>query len=228
MNKSIPTRKFGRLTIIGEVKRRSKHGDIFWTCSCRCGTIKKIRKGAVVAGVTKSCGCLNREMSAARGRASAIHGLSNTRIGNTWATMRGRCLNSKIQPYRKYGARGVWICSFLAASPRNIIAVIGNRPPRKTIDRTNTLGGYTCGKCADCLRHKWPLNIRWLSVKEQGRNTIRNRMVTIKGETRCISDWSEKTGIRESTLHYRARIGLDGEDFLNPMKRRTSIPLNVS
>jgi len=159
--------------------------------------------------------------------ARSIHGLSDTPIGRTWCNMRARCLNSNVIPFKKYGARGIWICKFLAESPKNIIAMIGNRPSGKSIDRISGKGGYTCGECNDCIAHDWPLNIRWLTTKEQNRNTARNLMVTINGKTRCVSDWAERSGIFPTTLYYRVKIGLRGNEILSPLKRRGTIPISI-
>lgn len=40
-----------------------KDGRAYWKCECDCGTIKNIRGTSLRNGNTKSCGCLNREIS---------------------------------------------------------------------------------------------------------------------------------------------------------------------
>lgn len=218
-HKNLTNQVFGRLTVLSKTDLRGSNGAVVWLCMCECGREKCINGQSLLSGSTRSCGCFLSESTRERARSRAIHGLSNTPIGNTWTAMVARCKNSKIKPFRKYGARGIWVCSYLEASPLNIIAIIGERPSDKTLDRINGKGGYTCGKCLECVANQWPLNIRWLTPKEQARNMSRNRMITINGETKCLEDWSQKSGLRSSTIAYRLNIGLIGEAILQPSKR---------
>lgn len=60
-----------------------------------------------------------------------------------------------------------------------------------TIDRIDTNGNYE------------PLNCRWRDKKAQARNTRRNNNITIKGETRCLSEWCEILNLNYNTIHDR-------------------------
>lgn len=55
--------KFGRLTVLSEEKRGYK---VFYWCKCSCGNHKWIMRQSLRKGATRSCGCLQREASAAR------------------------------------------------------------------------------------------------------------------------------------------------------------------
>ena len=68
-------RIYGRLTVIKETTKRSKSGSIYWECICSCKTIKRVRSDSLISGMTKSCGCLGKEM---RKRGVITHGLSYT------------------------------------------------------------------------------------------------------------------------------------------------------
>lgn len=51
-------KKFGRLTVIGvadDGKRKTSY-----ICQCDCGNATKVRADALLAGRTKSCGCLKK------------------------------------------------------------------------------------------------------------------------------------------------------------------------
>ncbi len=52
-------KKFGKLTAIKRVQRKGRH--IYYLFKCDCGNEKIISKEAVVAGKTKSCGCLQHK-----------------------------------------------------------------------------------------------------------------------------------------------------------------------
>ena len=62
--------KFTRLTIIGESYDKENR-FLGWKCKCDCGTEKTVGTAGLNSGSTKSCGCLNLELSAERGRATA-------------------------------------------------------------------------------------------------------------------------------------------------------------
>ena len=54
-------RIFGRLTVIGKGKERSKYGTLRWLCRCECGKTKEISGITLRSGTTKSCGCLHAD-----------------------------------------------------------------------------------------------------------------------------------------------------------------------
>lgn len=56
--------RYGRLVVIEEVERRGKYGRR-WLCRCDCGNEKIVAMNQLRTGKTKSCGCLNREITSA-------------------------------------------------------------------------------------------------------------------------------------------------------------------
>lgn len=56
--------RFGRLMVTGPAETRYR-----WICRCDCGTTKEIYGGSLQRGLTRSCGCLRREVTLARARA---------------------------------------------------------------------------------------------------------------------------------------------------------------
>lgn len=56
--------KFGRLTVIE--KESSGNGKVNWKCQCECGNETSTITSSLTRGVTKSCGCIKREMDAKR------------------------------------------------------------------------------------------------------------------------------------------------------------------
>jgi len=52
-------KRFGRLTVLQRSAVHKVRGSI-WLCQCDCGALKQIRQNSLVLGLTKSCGCLNR------------------------------------------------------------------------------------------------------------------------------------------------------------------------
>lgn len=56
--------KFNRLTVIKLYQKRiNTHTKTKWECKCDCGNIKVIEQGALKAGLTQSCGCLQKDIT---------------------------------------------------------------------------------------------------------------------------------------------------------------------
>ncbi|MHB8730113.1 MAG: hypothetical protein ACYC9K_13945 [Sulfuricaulis sp.] len=58
--KNLSGKKFGRLTALQRQRVHPIHGS-YWLCQCDCGQLKEIRENSLTQGLTKSCGCLNRD-----------------------------------------------------------------------------------------------------------------------------------------------------------------------
>jgi hypothetical protein len=52
-------KKFGRLTVLGDVGRCQGH--VVWKCRCDCGGITEVIASSLRKGITQSCGCLHKE-----------------------------------------------------------------------------------------------------------------------------------------------------------------------
>ncbi len=79
-----------------------------------------------------------------------------------------------------------------------------------TIERIDNDGGYS------------PDNCRWDTYAAQNRNTSRNRLITLHGETLPLCDWAEKVGIHTNTLVDRIRRGWTVLDTLTRPVLRAS------
>lgn len=62
--KDLTGERFGRLTVV-EFAGRVNNATV-WRCVCDCGTVHKVRKGNLLHGNTRSCGCLQLELVRAR------------------------------------------------------------------------------------------------------------------------------------------------------------------
>ncbi len=61
---------FGRLTVLHRAGSHNRRAQ--WRCRCACGKEVSLPGTYLTSGDTQSCGCLHREMTAAKGRAKAI------------------------------------------------------------------------------------------------------------------------------------------------------------
>lgn len=193
--KDITGKKFGRLTVI-EFSHRRKD-KIHYKCICDCGTEVKTRGASLKDGSTQSCGCLNKERTK---KENTTHGLSGTTEYCIYQGAIQRCYNKNNPQYIDYGGRGITVCDEWLHSFETFLKDMGNRPSKKhSIDRINNEGNYELGNC------------RWATSTEQAKNRRSNIMITYKGETLCMMDWSEKLDIKYITLHQRFKNGWSTE-----------------
>lgn len=200
--------RFGRLTVIERAKN-GKPGIVNWLCKCDCGNYKEVNAYSLHAGLTQSCGCYRNERTSV---SNSTHGMSKTRIYGIWASMKARCYKPSTDGYENYGGRGIAICDEWLNNPEAFIewALTHGYKDDLSIDRIDCNGNYE------------PSNCRWVNWYEQGANKRNNVLVTYKGETHIIAEWSRKTGIKASTIN--ARIFLYGwsvEDALTkPIRKK--------
>lgn len=171
--------RFTRLVVIEEKARRKNLR--YWLCQCDCGTKTIVNHYDLLKGHSKSCGCLNRELSSQR---RLKHGLTGTPEFDTWLRIITRCTNANNPDYPRYGGRGIKICQRWLDSFENFLADMGNRPSGDySIDRINNNGDYE------------PSNCRWATRITQCNNRRGSRFLAYNGEMLTIAQWARKIGI---------------------------------
>lgn len=131
------------------------------------------------------------------GTINKTHGEKGTRLYTIWANMKQRCNLKTSKDYRKYGGRGIKVCSEWAQSFEAFRdwAISNGYRDNLTIDRINNDGDYC------------PENCRWTTVKAQANNRRSNRLLTYKGETKTMQQWCDIFGITKECVSYRLKKG---------------------
>lgn len=132
------------------------------------------------------------------------HGGRYTRLYNIWLNMKQRCSNPKASHYEYYGGRGISVCREWRDSFSSFRewAISNGYNEKLTLDRIDRDEDYCPGNC------------RWITQMEQMSNTSRNIMLTYKGDTHSLSEWSRILGVPYGTLKSRYRYGWSVERIL--------------
>ncbi|MBR3166922.1 MAG: hypothetical protein IKF16_12215 [Lachnospiraceae bacterium] len=129
--------------------------------------------------------------------------MQDKRLRGIWHHMRSRCESEKNNRFYLYGARWIKVCrEWQSFEAFRTWAKKSGYNDALSIDRIDTNGDYT------------PQNCRWATPKEQANNRRNNHIIRFQGETRTLSEWSERTGIGQTTIWMRLRRGWSIEKTL--------------
>jgi len=177
---------YNRLTVLLFV--RNIGYSKYFLCRCVCGKELEVRIASLVSGNTKSCGCLRTESNIRKTK----HGGAHDKLYRVWATMKDRCSNNNTKEYKHYGGKGVCVCeTWKDYECFRSWALENGYNDGLSIDRINNDGNYE------------PDNCRWVTYREQSRNTSRNIFITFNNETLVLSDWANRIGVKPHTLYSR-------------------------
>lgn len=128
---------------------------------------------------------------------------SKLRLYHIWSSMKQRCNREAAISYKYYGAKGVKVTDeWYDYNVFREWALKNGYAEDLTLDRIDSNGDYC------------PENCRWTTRKVQQRNTSYNAVFTFNGETHCMREWSEITGISYDALQHRYHRNWDVERML--------------
>lgn len=167
-------------------------------CRCVCGTERVVTASSLRSGRRKSCRACGAKRSAIK---HVRHGHFRNGIRSpeymAWESMRQRCLNPKGAYHARFTVFEEWLGP---GGFQRFFAHVGQRPSSEhTLDRIDNNGNYEPG------------NVRWATWHEQAKNRRDTRFLTIDGQTRCVTDWAEISGIKRKTIYERLRRGWEPE-----------------
>lgn len=184
---------FGEWLVL-EKNGNTKDNHIKWLCKCSCGREFNVSSHDLKSGKSTKCKFCK----------SKTHGLCYTRIYKTYRNMLNRCFNENDCNYKDYGNRGITMCNEWRNDFMNFYnwAMQNGYNDNLEIERINNNDGYS------------PTNCRWATRKEQTRNTRRNKMFTLDGQTLTLTDWCIKLNINYERTRGRLRNGWKFEDAI--------------
>ena len=210
--KDLTGMKFGKLTVISRADDNispSGYKTIMWNCMCGCGNKTIVRGKLLTGGITKSCGCLQKELMSKR---QTIHGGYGTRLYTIWDSIRQRCNNPKCHAYKNYGGRGISVCD-----EWNDFSKFKQWATETGYDENADRGIFTIDRI-DVDSNYCPENCRWSNMREQTNNRRISIHLSYRGETHALTEWADITGIKYCTIWRRYKNGLSPSDILKPVK----------
>ena len=212
--RNLENQRFGRLVVVDKaedhISYSGKNSYAAWNCICDCGNTKRVLEKNLLAGLTKSCGCLHKEIAT---KVNTKHGLCYSRIHNIWRGMHNRCREGCEDTYKHYAGRGIKVCNeWNDFDTFYEWATSNGYDEGLTIDRIDVNKGYN------------PDNCRWTTQKIQTNNKRNNILLEYRGEFKTAKQWSEELGIKYSALKYRTcKKGMLVEEVLKELKQKENI-----
>lgn len=213
--------QFGRLTLTGVSYLKSMYGQQrrIVEADCDCGVMRAYVFSSLIGGETKSCGCLQKELSKAR---FTTHGLSSHPLYDVRQAMLKRCYVPHDAQFKDYGGRGIEVCEQWQESFEIFYewAVENGYQSGLTLDRIDNDKNYC------------PENCTWNTRGGQSRNNRRNRNFTAFGETKCLFDWGKDPRCVLSVWGLRNRMdrgkwtGSFEEALTTPLEDRKKVQRN--
>lgn len=186
---TLDRQKFTRWTVLTEAGKDKDH-NTFWFCRCDCGVEKLVLRKSLKSGVSKSCGCLMREVLSQR---TTTRGQTNTPEYQAFKNAKGRCTNPNNKYFTDYGGRGI---EFRFPNFEEFLAHIGPKPSDKhSLDRIDNEGHYEIG------------NIRWATSREQCGNQRSSVLLTYQGKTQHLAAWARELDLGKNTIGRRLKRG---------------------
>lgn len=116
------------------------------------------------------------------------------KLYHVWFNMKDRCKNRGHPAYKRYGGRGIKVCSEWYNNFLAFLAWAGKDYKEGLwLDRENNDGDYS------------PDNCRWIKPAESRDNVRGTRRITAFGETKTVSQWVKdaRCKVRHDTLAMR-------------------------
>lgn len=193
--------RFGRLVALSVDHPGA--GGRYWLCRCDCGKSTVVLCADLRSGGTKSCGCLAFEM---KPPVIIMHGMSRTKLYKIWVAMRQRCGNPNDPNYDRYGGRGIEVCEEWSRFEAFMEWAIssGYVEGEVDLDREDNDKGYS------------PENCRFITHRDNLRNTHRKLHDVINGEDVTLSEAAEKYGVPYRLIYQRYKRGKRGGELIEP------------
>ncbi len=170
------------------------------------GSKRPARKRPVTSGAVRTAEKMTKAVSRYKHGHRRKDYISPTYI--SWQGMIRVCTNEKDAYYSYYGGRGIGVCDEWRSFER-FLEDMGERPGGLKLCRKDTNGDFE------------PANCEWATPATQQNRTRSNRLLTLNGETKNVTQWASELGVAPGIISNRLRYGWSTEDALTrPVTRK--------
>lgn len=218
--------KFNRLTVIErEFCKASKR--TLWKCKCDCGKVVVVDSYKLRNGLTKSCGCFNKEQRKKFINKCVTHNKTHHPLYHIYNGMKARCYRKNNNHYKYYGGNGIKVCdewlgkhgfmNFYKWSYEHGYRESDFQRNKLSIDRIDVNGDYS------------PDNCRWVDNFVQANNKTDNRLIEYNGETKTITEWCRILCLNYPVMEHRVReYGIPLDKAMNMPSGKPVVRFNGS
>lgn len=185
--------KYGRLLVLKYLGNRVYEKGFLApmvSAKCECGSVHNYIAAKLRTNYTRSCGCLQAELTSKRatkhGQKSPKHGKRGTIVYARWRSMFDRVRSDPRYKHVKISDRWKGEDGFI-----NFCKDMGDMPtPKHTVDRYPIIkGNYEPG------------NVRWATQREQMQNVEKNVNAMFCGELLCLSEIARRANVDHRSLN---------------------------
>lgn len=112
-------------------------------------------------------------------------------LRKVWQHMMERCYSGRARYFPRYGGRGIKVAEPWHDFEMFKQDMAAGYAPGLTIDRIDNDGDYAPGNC------------RWVTIRENVRNSTTSRKLTAFGQTMSIVEWGERFGVPATAIYAR-------------------------
>lgn len=159
--------------VVIQFSHENKWGNFIWKCQCRCGNFVLVSTSSLERATTKSCGCYTIDRLRKGG-----HGKSKTSIYRVWNHARRRCHLASDSSYKRYGGRGITMCSEWLNDFRSFEfwALENGYTTNLQIDRIDVDKGYSPDNCQFVTKN---CNSAFAWIDKMDRNELKKVEIRI-------------------------------------------------
>lgn len=194
-------KQYGRLTVLKPDLKKSNNKRKYFICKCSCKNVKSILKDNLIGEKTKSCGCLVKEAQLKQAKQRKQYSENEKDLRHIWRLMMRRCYNTADTVYKYYGGREIKVDSSWHVY-ENFKKDMYPRKPNTTLERIDNSKNYCFTNC------------KWATKEEQANNRRTNRIETLNGITKTLSNWCKEYNKSYSKVHQRLTRGWSLEKAL--------------
>lgn len=193
--------RYTRLFVIERDYNVKRESGTYWKCLCDCGNVVSVSGHNLKKGLTKSCGCLHKEIVAIK---NSTHRSCKTKEYRAWRAMITRCYNPNHRAYSWYGGKGIKVHTRWKGSFENFLSDLGHAPTTKhTLDRIDSTKDYEPGNC------------RWATMNEQQNNRCSNLRFNFRGRAVTPAELAREFNFPYQTILNRLNSGMDAETAIS-------------